>query len=160
MRVAAFLEQNHVECETLLHPPAYTAQKRARFLHVPGRQVAKSVLLRTSSGYLVAVLPATHQIDTEALGVALGERVQVAPADEVAGIFPDCEWGTVPAFGTLYGLPTLLDDGIDADRVLVFEGHTHGLAWRMRCRDYERFEHPRRLAFARLPSLPPPATSR
>ena len=56
--------------------------------------------------------------------------------------------GAVPPFGTLYGLPTLMDESLAPDALLVFEGHTHFEAIRMLCRDYERLEHPIRLRFA------------
>ena len=72
MRVPVFLADNHVAFETLYHPPAYTAQRRASHLHVPGRQLVKCVLLRAPAGYLLAVLPADARIDLAALGQTLG----------------------------------------------------------------------------------------
>jgi Ala-tRNA(Pro) deacylase len=149
MRIAAMLADRQVDFETLPHPPAFTAQKRAKYLHVAGRQVAKGVLLCGPDGFLVAVLPATHQIDTDELGRALGGSVRLATDAEIHALFPDCEWGVVPPFGTLYGLPTVLDDSIPPEALIVFETHTHVNAIRLRCGDFERLERPRRLEFAR-----------
>jgi Ala-tRNA(Pro) deacylase len=148
MRIAAFLEDQRVAYESLPHPPAFSAQKRAKYLRVPGRQVAKSVLLRGPDGLLLAVLPATRQVDTDSLTTALGGPVRLANAVEITAIFDDCEWGVVPPFGTLYGLPTVIDDSLDPASVIVFEGQTHAEAMRMRCSDFERLEQPRRLRFA------------
>jgi Ala-tRNA(Pro) deacylase len=145
MRIAEFLAEQHVAYEPLPHPPAFSAQKRARCLHVSGKQVAKCVLLHGPAGYLLAVLPATHQVDTQALSRTLGGPVRLAANKEIAHVFPDCEWGVVPPFGTLYGLPTLLDDSIPPDALLVLETHTHVDAIRLPCRDFERLERPRRL---------------
>jgi Ala-tRNA(Pro) deacylase len=152
MGVPEFLAERQVPFETLLHPPAFTAQKRARFLHLPGRQVAKVVLLHGPDGYLLAVLAATDRVATESVAQALGGPVRLADDTEIADIFPDCEWGVVPPFGTLYGLPVLLDERIAPEALLVFETTRHVEAVRMRCRDFERLEHPRRLPLAR--SLP------
>jgi Ala-tRNA(Pro) deacylase len=149
MRVPDFLLEQHIPFETLLHPPAFTAQKRAHFLRVPGRQVAKSVLLHGPEGYLLAVLPATQHVDTEQVALALGGPVRLADDDEIASVFRDCEWGVVAPFGTLYGLPVLLDAGIAPDALMVFETTTHVEAVRLRCRDFERLERPRRLALVR-----------
>jgi Ala-tRNA(Pro) deacylase len=149
MRVPEFLREQEVAFEALLHPPAFTAQKRARQLHVPGRQLAKSVLLTGPAGLLLAVLPATHQVDLEALAGKLGGPVRLATGDEVAGIFRDCEWGVLTPFGRLYGLPTLLDESIAPEGLMVFEAHRHAFTIRMLCHDYERLERPRRLRFAR-----------
>lgn len=147
MRFSQFLSQHHVVFETIVHPPAYSAQKRAKYLHVSGKQVAKVVLLAGPEEYLLAVLPATRQVDTEALAVALGGPVRLATDREIPEVFRDCEWGVVAPFGTLYGLATVLDDSIDPEAMLVFE-HTHAEAIRMRCRDFERLERPTRLHFA------------
>ncbi len=149
MRVPAFLSEHHVPYETLVHPPAFTAQKRAKYLHVSGKGVAKCILLARGRSYLLAVLPATHQVDTAAVARELGEPVRLADSREMAEIFLDCEWGALAPFGTLYGLPTILEDGIDPDDWLVFPVQAHALAVRMRCRDFEQLEHPRRFRFAR-----------
>jgi len=151
MRVPLFLADNRVAFETLYHAPAYTAQRRARYLHVPGRELVKSVLLRAPAGYLVAVLPADAQVDLAALGQMLGGPVRLATADEIPEIFRDCEWGALTPFGNLYGLATVLDDTLDPETMILFEGHSHAEAIRMRCRDFERLERPRRLRFARRP---------
>jgi Ala-tRNA(Pro) deacylase len=148
MRVPQFLSDRHIPFETVIHPPAFTAQKRARFLRVPGKQVAKCVLLAGPDSYLLAVLPATHYIDLEAVARVAGVEVRLAEDGEIAEVFRDCEWGVTAPFGTLYGLQTLLDDSLDPDALMVFEAHSHALAIRMRCRDFEQLEKPRRFRFA------------
>src|SRR2546430_912455 len=81
--------------EAPLPPPAFSASKRARYLHVCGMQVAKAVLLRGPDGYFLAVLPSTHAIDLDVLSRHKGGPVRLARIDEAASIFRDCEWGTV-----------------------------------------------------------------
>ena len=147
MRIPDILAERQVHFETNVHPPAFTAQKRARFLHLPGAQVAKCVLLIGSAGRFLAVLPATKHIDMERLVHLLGGPVRVADSEEVADTFPDCEWGVVAPFGTLYGIPTLIDESLSPDSPIVLEISTHAEAIRMRCRDFEQLEQPRRLRF-------------
>jgi Ala-tRNA(Pro) deacylase len=148
MRISDYLTAQRIEFERLPHPPAFSAQKRAKYLRLPGRQVAKSVLLAGPSGYLLAVLPATHHVDTKALTEHLGGTVRLANGREIADVFRDCEWGVVSPFGTRYGLSTLLDDSIPSDAPLVLETHTQFESIRLLCRDFERLEQPRRLPFA------------
>ncbi|HEY7307779.1 MAG TPA: YbaK/EbsC family protein [Gemmataceae bacterium] len=155
MRIADYLVAERIDFEWLPHPPAYTAQKRAKYLRVPGEHVAKCVLLVGPAGYLLAVLPATHQVDTRMLAEQLGGPVRVATDAEIIGRFGDCEWGVVPPFGARYGIATLLDDAIAPDARIVLETNTQCEAVRLRCRDFERVEKPRRLHFARR--LPMPA---
>ncbi len=148
MRIAEFLTEQRVPHELLPHPPAFTAQKRAKWLHVPGAQVAKCVLLHGPQGHFLAILPATHHVDTQRLSTQLGGSVRLARDSEIAEVFPDCEWGVVPPFGALYGLPTVLEESLDTHSLLVFELHTHVEAVRLHCGDFERLERPRRLPFA------------
>jgi Ala-tRNA(Pro) deacylase len=148
MSLTSFLTDQDVDFESIPHPPAYTAQRRAKFLHVPGRFVAKSVLLHGPYGNFLAVLPAIYHVDCERLSVEFEGPVRLARDEQIGEIVRDCEWGVVPPFGRLYGLATLLDDSIPPDAFLVFEGQTHLEAIRLRCSDFERLEKPRRLQFA------------
>jgi Ala-tRNA(Pro) deacylase len=151
MRVPLFLADHRVFFETVYHAPAYSAPRRAKYLHIPGRQIVKSVLLRAPAGYLLAVLPSVAQVDLAALGQTLGGPVRLAGAVEIPEVFRDCEWGALTPFGSLYGLATVLDESLDPETMILFEGHSHAEAIRMRCRDFERLERPRRLRFARRP---------
>jgi Ala-tRNA(Pro) deacylase len=153
MHIGDYLTEQRIDFERLPHPLAFTAQKRAKYLHLPGHQVAKSVLLAGPAGYFLAVLPAPRRIDTKSLGEQLGGSVRLANDREIAEIFNDCEWGVVPPFGRRYGLTTLLDDSITPDSWIAMETHTQFEAIRLRCRDFERLEKPRRLPLTRrLPS--------
>jgi Ala-tRNA(Pro) deacylase len=149
MHVSQFLANQPVVFETIVHPPAYSAQRLAKCLHVSGKQVVKAVLLTGPSGFFLAVLPAIKQINTDFLASELGGPVRLATETELAGLFRDCEWGVVPPFGVLYQVPTILEDRLDPESMLVFESNTHFEAIRMRCRDFERLEKPRRLPFAK-----------
>jgi Ala-tRNA(Pro) deacylase len=155
MRVPSFLVDQLVPFETLMHPPAYTAQRLARYLGLPGSQVVKGVLLRGPAGFLLAVLPATQQVNVAAVASHLGNPMRLADAQEIAEVFGDCEWGVVSPFGRLYGIGTILEDALTSETMIVFEGHSHAEAIRLRCADYERLERPRRLRFAQAVSSRP-----
>jgi Ala-tRNA(Pro) deacylase len=148
MRVAEYLSDQHVTFEEMLHPPAFTSQKLAKSLHVPGRQVMKSILLLGPRGFFLAVLPASQLIDLTKLGVYFNGPVRLATVQELGEHFPDCEFGALMPFGQLYGLPTILEATIPLDATIVFEAQRHAVAIRMFCRDYVKLEHPERLAFA------------
>jgi len=149
MKLDDFLTNRRVPFQRLVHQPVYTANRVAQALHVPGREMAKSVLLRTGHGYVLAVLPATHHVNLEDVGECLGEeRVEMASEADMDKLFPDCERGAMPPFGSMYQLPTLVDDALAEDEEIVFEGQNHSEAIRMTYRDFEEVEHPRRGHFA------------
>jgi Ala-tRNA(Pro) deacylase len=151
MRISQYLADEQVAFETVFHPPAFTAQKRAKFLHVPGRRVVKSVLLSVPHGFAVAVLPAPEQIDLAAVAAYLGGPVRLASAEQIGELFRDCEYGALTPFGRLYGLATLLEDTIPLEAEIVFEAQQHAIAIRMSCRDFVRLEQPLRFPFCQRP---------
>ncbi len=143
MKIDELLTSRHVPFEALHHRPTYTANRMAQVLHVPGKEVAKSVLLRSGNDYILVVLPATHYVDMDRIRRRLGEQdVEMASEEEIERVFPDCERGAMPPFGSLYHIHTLMDESLAEDEEIVFENQTHEDAIRMRFDDYESLEHP------------------
>jgi Ala-tRNA(Pro) deacylase len=149
MRVAQFLSDQKIAFEEMVHPPAFTSQKLARFLHISGWQVVKSVLLKGPQSFFLAVLPAAKLIDLPRIGMHLAGPVRLATVQELNEHFEDCEFGALMPFGRLYGLTTILEASIPLEATIVFEAQQHAIAIRMLCRDFLRLEGPERLFFAR-----------
>lgn len=144
MKLDEFLTNQQVPFERLPHRTAYTANRIAQLLHVPGKEMAKSVLLRSKRGYILAVLPATCQVDlTKVEGDVVDDDVALASEAEMEQIFNDCERGAIPPFGSQYRVATVVDDSLTSERRIVFEGQNHEEAIRMAFRDYVSLEHPR-----------------
>jgi Ala-tRNA(Pro) deacylase len=149
MFIRDFLLARSVRFEVLLHAPAHSAAHLAGSVHVPGRSVAKSVLVRAGEAFVLAVLPATHRIDTNRLAEVLRVReLRLATEAEVEAIFADCEPGALPPFGRDYGLSTVVDASLAGSAEVVFVGNTRHEGIRMRFKDYERIEAPTKARFA------------
>ena len=151
MSIREFLRAGGVPFRLLLHRPAPSAERVAHSLHVPGARVAKAVLVRSESGFLLAVLPATHRVDLIALAGLLDgppDALRIADESEVRAAFPDCEVGAVPPFGRLYGLPTFLDTQLAASSEIVVEANMRHESIRIRSRDYQAVEAPKLARFA------------
>jgi Ala-tRNA(Pro) deacylase len=152
MYVVDYLRSQCVAFEAFLHFPASSATRLAGHMHVPGRYVLKSVLLEAQGVYLLAVLPATKAINLERFSHILGlgaDDVKLATAGELERIFRDCEPGTIPQFGRLYGLRTVADVSLEGAGVLVFRTNSRHLGIRMQFKEYERLERPLWADFAR-----------
>ena len=110
MSIRDFLQARSVRFEVLLHAPSHSAAHLAGSVHVPGRSVAKAVLVRAGDAFALAVLPATHRVDPDRLAEILRvSTLRIATEAEVEAVFADCEPGALPPFGRLYGLTTVLD---------------------------------------------------
>ena len=72
MYVLDFLRSRDVWFEALLHHPASSSAKRAQSVHVPGRSVAKAVLIKAGDSFVLAMLPSTSRIDLCRLSEVLG----------------------------------------------------------------------------------------
>lgn len=152
MNVADFLTKQGVGFELISHRETHDAQRMAATMHVPGREVAKTVLLRTDGGstFVVAALPANATVDLERVSQALGGgKVELALEAEISQHCPDCEVGALPPFGSQYGMKTVLDESLTEDEEIVFEGNTHHEAIRMMLDDFRRIEQPQIASFAR-----------
>jgi Ala-tRNA(Pro) deacylase len=109
-RIAEYLESHAVQYESRLHRRAITAQELAATVHVPGRRVAKSVMVKAGEKVWIAVLPATEVVDEKSLAAVLdAPTVRLLRESEFQGLFPDCEAGAEPPFGGLFGLPVVVD---------------------------------------------------
>jgi Ala-tRNA(Pro) deacylase len=149
MFIRDFLLARSVRFEVLLHAPSHSAAHRAGSVHVPGRSVAKSVLVKAGEAFVLALLPATHRIDLGKLAEVLGGgELRLATQTEVEAIFNDCEPGALPPFGRLYGITTVLDASLSAGADVVFVGNTRHECIRMKFKDYERIEEPSKARFA------------
>ncbi len=145
MYVLDYLRNRRVCFESFLHCPASSASRLAAQLHIPGQGVAKSVLVKTRGAYVLTILPATSRVDLALLrklwDTIFGD-VRLATAEEIEQIFHDCEPGTIPPFGRLYTLETVIDVSLQNAVVLIFRTNTRHQGVRMRVRDYASLEEP------------------
>ncbi len=149
MCISAYLQSHQIPFRSFLHQPEPSATRLARSVHVPGRQVAKAVLVGAGGGYVLAVLPATHRVDFQRLSAVIGiAEARLAAEHEVESVFNDCERGALPPFGRPYGLRTFVDASLTGSAEIVLEGNLRHECLRMRFRDYEAIEGPTRARFA------------
>ena len=91
-----YLEWETVDYELLQHEPAFDSMHTAESAHIPGDQLAKCVVLEDENGYLMAVIPATHELELETLNKQLNRQLQFASEDEIADLYEDCDRGAAP----------------------------------------------------------------
>ena len=147
-RLKTYLDQNNVRYTLMIHSPAYTAQAAAATLHVPGKEVAKTVVVKGGDAMFLAVLPASYHVNLKKLGDLIGTPVHLATEAEFISLFSDCELGAMPPFGELYKLPVYVDESLSADEEIVFNAGTHRDAIRMRYEDFARLAKPKLGTFA------------
>lgn len=138
-----FLRKAHVPYTVVPHRPAYTAQEEAAAMHVPGRDWAKVVICVVDDRPVEAVLPAPLVVNLDRLReLAGGSEIRLAQEEELRRLFPDCEPGAMPPFGSLYGQPVFVDVALAAEPEIAFNAGTHTEAICMRWSDFARSVRP------------------
>ena len=66
-KLREFLDSQNIRYVTVSHSGAYTAQQVAASAHIPGKELAKSVMFKINGKMAMAVLPASYQVDFDLL---------------------------------------------------------------------------------------------
>ncbi len=152
-KLKEFLDGHGVKYVMISHSRAYTAQEIAASAHVPGKELAKTVMVQLDGEMAMAVLPASSQIDLRRLGEVTGAAdVELATEGQFQGLFPDCELGAMPPFGNLYGMPVYVAEELAEDEEIAFNAGSHTELIRLRYEDFERLVEPKVVRFAAVPA--------
>jgi Ala-tRNA(Pro) deacylase len=142
-KLHALLDEHRITYEVESHPRAVTAQRLAASEGISGYHVAKPVLLAIGGELAMVVVPGAEIVDLERASGALGNNdVRLATEEEFVAVFDDCEPGAEPPFGTLYGIPTFLDEDLRARDHIVCRDGSHTETITIAMADYLRLIGP------------------
>lgn len=156
-KLKGFLKASRIRYSVASHPVVYTAQEIAAAQHVPGRQLAKSVLVKTDRGLRLAVLPAIYLIDLKKLKIALkAKQLSIAKESDIKAAFPDMEVGAMPPFGNLYQVPVVVDKNLERSESIVFNAGSHKETVKCAFKDFVSAVKPQLSQFALIPKKKAP----
>ncbi|MGC2196259.1 MAG: YbaK/EbsC family protein [Terriglobales bacterium] len=142
-RLKEFLDSRGIKYVVISHSVAYTAQGVAALAHIPGKELAKTVVTKIDGRFAMAVVPASRQVDLALLRAATGANdVQLASEMEFQSKFPDCETGAMPPFGNLYDMAVFADESLSRDKEIAFNAGSHRELIRLAWEDFERLVQP------------------
>lgn len=143
-RLKEFLDDRHVRYETIAHSRAMTAQEVAAATHIPGRDFAKTVMVRLDGRMAMVVVPASMRVNLGLLKKATGAgSVELATESEFRDAFPECELGAMPPFGNLYGGMFIFVAHVLADEEeIAFNAGSHTEIVKMAYQDFKRLVRP------------------
>ena len=148
-RLREFLDSQKVWYQSILHPPAYTAQEIASITHIRGQELAKTVIVSLNKTLAMIVLPARMRVDLDLLKEQAGaSEIHLASEAEFRSRFPGCDTGAMPPFGMLYGMEVFVAEELSRDKEIAFNAGTHRELIRMKYEDFDRLVSPRVLRTA------------
>jgi Ala-tRNA(Pro) deacylase len=147
-RVESLLKQHGVAFQVLRHEPVYTSEEAARVRGTPLASGAKALIVKGEEGFVMFVVPADRKLDSRAVRRAKNWRkLRFATREEVqalTGLTP----GSIPPFGSLFGLPTLCDERLGENETINFNAGDHSISVSMRYAGYLAVEKPELGTFA------------
>ncbi len=142
-RLKDFLDKNDIQYILISHSRAYTAAAIGAITHIPGKVIAKTVMVKLDGKLAMVVVPGSRHVNLGALKSALGVNSALLVTEpEFADAFPDREVGAMPPFGSLYGLQVYVDETLTHDEEIAFNAGSHRELMRMRYKDFEQLENP------------------
>ena len=151
-KLKEFLDENKIKYVTIKHSSAYTAQEIASIAHIPGKDLAKTVIIKVDGKMAMAVLPASYKVSFEELKEFFGlSEIRLAYEQEFMDKFPDCEVGAMPPFGNIYGMEVYVAESLAEDEEIAFNACNHTELIKMNFGDFEKLVKPKRIKFS-IPS--------
>ena len=142
-KLKQMLDQRSIKYISINHSPTYTARETAASTFVPRREFAKTIIVDLDGEKVMAVVSASRHVSIEALkNLAHASEARLASEDEFGELFPDCEVGAMPPFGSLYNIRVFVDEMITEIDDLCFNAGSHEQILRMDCGDYLKLEQP------------------
>ena len=148
-RLKEFLNDSNIKYVTIRHSIAYTAPEIAAAAHIPGKYLAKTVIVKIDGKMAMAVLPSTHKVNFHLLREDCGAtEVELASEGEFKDLFPECEVGAMPPFGNLYGVEVLVDQTLAEDDEIAFNAGSHTELIKLAYNDFEELVKPKVVKFS------------
>jgi Ala-tRNA(Pro) deacylase len=142
------LDSKGVKYTTISHTTAFTAQEVAASARVPGKELAKTVIVKIDGDYAMAVMPASCKIDFELFRQNIGaNKVELAAENEFRDLFPGCDIGAMPPFGSLYNMDVYVCRLLSEDKEIAFNAGSHTELIKMPYEDFELIVKPKQVEF-------------
>ncbi len=147
-RVESLLKQHGITFQVLRHEPVYTSDEASRVLGYAAASGAKALICKANDAFVMFVISGDRKLASKAIRSAKGwSRLRFATLEEVqrlTGLQP----GSIPPFGSLFGLHTLCDRKLGENEIINFNAGAHGISVSMRYADYVLVERPELGMFA------------
>lgn len=141
-RIEDLLGRHGVEFQVLRHEPVYTSQQAAEVRGTPLSSGAKALICKVEDAFVMFVVPADRKLASGMVRRGLGWRkLRFASREEVlerTGLEP----GSIPPFGSLFGLATYCDRRLGDNETINFNAGDHAISISMTYADFLRAEAP------------------
>jgi Ala-tRNA(Pro) deacylase len=141
-RLNAWLNGSGVSFTVLRHEPVFTSEQAAAVRGTPLASGAKALIVKAGDNFLLLVLPADRKLDSRKARDALRVKaLRFASKEEVLN-FTGLQPGSIPPFGSLFGLSTYCDPALGNNASINFNAGDHAISIQMAFDDFIATEKP------------------
>ena len=147
-RLSECLRAKDVGFEVLNHAPVFTSEEAAAVRGTPLASGAKALICKADDRFVMIVLPADRRLASKLVRKETGTKsLRFASREEVEQL-TSLAPGSIPPFGSLFGLPTWCDVRLAAQPRINFNAGDHAISMSLGYEDYLRAESPRMGSFS------------
>jgi Ala-tRNA(Pro) deacylase len=147
-RLTELLDSQAAVYQVLRHAPVFTSEEAAAVRGTPLASGAKALVCKADEQFVMIVLPADRKLASKTVRKTAGiKSLRFASREEVeqmTGLVP----GSIPPFGSLFGLATWCDERLAEQQQINFNAGDHAISISLAYGDYVRVEQPRLGVFA------------
>ena len=130
-RLSARLTEVGIDFTVSRHAPVFTSEEAAAVRGVSLSSGAKALVVKAGEAFVLLVVPADRKLDSKKARASLGVKsIRFATREEVeqlTGLQP----GSIPPFGSLFGLATWCDPELGANAAINFNAGDHAISVQM-----------------------------
>jgi Ala-tRNA(Pro) deacylase len=141
-RLQAKLQEAGVAFSVSRHKPVFTSEEAAAVRGAPLASGAKALIVKAGDAFALLVMPADRKLDSKKARAHVGAKsIRFATREEVeqlTGLQP----GSIPPFGSLFGLATWCDPDLGNNASINFNAGDHTISVQMAYADFVTVEKP------------------
>jgi Ala-tRNA(Pro) deacylase len=146
-RLEQWLGGNNVAFTVLRHEPVFTSEQAAAVRGTSLASGAKALIIKAGESFVLLVLPADRKLDSKKAREVLAVKgLRFASKEEVMNL-TGLEPGSIPPFGSLFGLATYCDRALGSNPTINFNAGDHAISLQMTFADYASVEKPTMTSF-------------
>jgi prolyl-tRNA editing enzyme YbaK/EbsC (Cys-tRNA(Pro) deacylase) len=150
--VAAHLQSRGISHEVIPHTRAFTSISEAAALGIDADEVLKTIVLQTSTGRVLGVIPGSRRLDMRLVHHAVDDpHARLETEEELERELPGYELGAFPPIGSLLEARLFVDPEVMAREHVVFAAGSQTESIRARVDDLFKDEDVHVVPLARQP---------
>lgn len=147
-KIGQLLGERDISFDVLEHEPVLTSEQAAEVRGTSLASGAKALICKADDDYVMVVMPANLRLASKSIRKQMKwKKLRFASADEVLDLTGLLS-GSIPPFGSLFGLSTFCDEGLLQQSTINFNAGDRSISVSMKSADYFAAENPKLGPFA------------